>query len=204
MNGRSTRRIEIDRFADADASEAAVGQTQDPWSLESPARLLTNWTPRPAPGPASERSAAANREDTVDTITVGSVDTSALQPVAPSRPVLGKRGFVPSYQWEGVVEEVSDATFRARLVPFEDGRPDLKRIEYADFDYDDLADEGEYERLVEGAVFYWTVGKSRNAAGTIMNTSLVRLRRLAALTPSQIDQARREARELLQALGGER
>jgi hypothetical protein len=104
------------------------------------------------------------------------------------------------YQWEGVVEEVNGEGFRARLRPFEQGHAEASRVEYADFDYDDLADESDRALVAEGAIFYWTVGKSRNMAGTVFNTSLVRFRRLPSATSAQKREAAREAAALLAAL----
>ncbi len=99
------------------------------------------------------------------------------------------------------MEEVNGDGFRARLLPFEEGEADHSRLEYADFGYDDLADESDHDLVMEGAVFYWTVGKSRNAAGTYTNTSLVRFRRLPPPSTYQTQEAGREAAALLQDLG---
>lgn len=128
-------------------------------------------------------------------------DLSNVNPVALRRLTFGKRGFAPVYQWEGMVEEVSGDGFRARLVPFENRYADASRVEYADFSYDDLADESDRALVKAGAIFYWTVGKSRNRAGTYTNTSLVRFRRLPPPTTYAIRKSSREAEEILADLG---
>jgi hypothetical protein len=171
----------------------------DAWWFGARERIVAPRNPRPLADPVSERS--ANR---VDSPTVGpptTMDVSDLKPVARQRPYFGKRGFAPVYQWEGVVEEVNGEGFRARLRPFEKGQADASRIEYADFEYDDLADDSDHDLVTEGAVFYWTVGKSRNPAGTYTNTSLVRFRRLPPPTAHQIREAGREAAALIADLG---
>lgn len=180
--------------------EHSPGQTGDAWSFGSRERLFA---PRPPADRGNERSAAANMAAGSPTYTPPrEMDVSNLRPVTSRRPFFGKRGFAAVYQWEGVVEEVNGGGgFRARLLPFEGGKANSARVEYADFDYEDLADDSDHELVVEGAVFYWTIGKSRNAAGTITNTSLVRFRRLPPPTASQMRQAAREAEALLNDLG---
>ena len=177
-------------------------QTGDAWSFGSfPERLFAPLNPSAPVDLASERSAASNAAGSPTLSPRSAVDVSDVKPVTSRRPFFGKRGFSPLYQWEGVVEEVNGEGFRARLVPFEEGRADASRVEYADFAYVDLADESDCDLVMEGAVFYWTVGKSRNAAGTYTNTSLVRFRRLPPPTPYQTREAGREAEALLTDLG---
>jgi hypothetical protein len=88
-------------------------------------------------------------------------------------------------------------------MPFENGHADVAKVEYADFDYEDLADDSDRTFVTEGAVFYWTVGKSRNTAGTYTNTSLVRFRRLLPPSHHERDKASREAEAILAELGGD-
>lgn len=174
-------------------------QTAGPWSSAPERLLLANLNMRSQVSIAAERSPVPNTEES-ETFEPKTLNVPEPKPVSARLPTLGKRRFVPSYQWEGVVEEVNGEGFRARLLPVEDGERDAAHIEFADFEYDDLADEDDLGQVAEGAVFYWTVGKSRNAAGTIMNTSLVRFRRLRA-RPHQGCDAAREAAALLADLG---
>lgn len=198
--GESTQRPEFDRNGhNRDASE-----TSDAWSFGSRKRLFTPLKPPRPIEPGAERSAAANITGSPTRDAQIPVDVSGVKPVEPPSPHFGKRGFAPLYQWEGVVEEVNGESFRARLRPFEDGRPDPSSVEYADFAYTDLADESDHEYVTEGAVFYWTIGKSRNEYGTYTNTSLVRFRRLPPPTPKQLREAAREADALLAELADDR
>ena len=153
MSDESTRRIEIELPASQGPDLACPNRTNDPWALDSPSRLFAPLRPRPPVDPGSVRSAAANTSNDPATLNQNAPDISDLQPIAPRRPVLGKRGFLPTYQWEGVVEEVNGETFRARLLPFEHGQPDTSRVEYTDFEYEDLADGCDYSRVIEGAIF---------------------------------------------------
>jgi hypothetical protein len=197
-----TRAIPLERPNGHNGAWSWRSQTGDAWSFGSRARLFALLKPRAPADPDGVRSAAANTGQSPTVSPRRAVDVSDLKPVAPVQPFLGKRGFMPVYQWEGVVEEVNGSGFRARLQPFEDGRADHWRVEYADFAYDDLADESDRDLVQEGAVFYWTVGRSRNAAGTYTNTSLVRFRRLPPSTPYETREASREAEALLSDLGG--
>ena len=66
---------------------------------------------------------------------------------------------------------------------------------------DDLATDSDVALVDEGAVFYWTVGKGRNSAGTQSNVSLVRFRRLPPSSRLHQARAEQEATELLEELG---
>jgi hypothetical protein len=113
----------------------------------------------------------------------------------------GQRSLQALFEWEGVVESVDRTGFHCRLVPLKHGSADRSTVELTDFSFDDLATESDRSLVVAGAIFYWTVGRSRNAAGTVTNLSLVRFRRLPAPTKTQMVQAEREAEELLRVLG---
>jgi hypothetical protein len=111
----------------------------------------------------------------------------------------GRRRFPPLYHWEGVVDEVGEDSFTCHLIPLEGDGQNQARVEFSDFSFDDL---GESDRALvrPGAVFYWTVGRLTNAAGTTSNQSLVRFRRIPAPTATQVAQAKAEAGELLREL----
>jgi hypothetical protein len=198
----TTRAVDVQGL-DGRNGEPHVASDTDAWSFGSRDRLFASLKPVKASEPESHRSAAANQASPATPTPRNDVDVSGLKPVAPYQPFFGKRGFMPLYQWEGVVEEINGESFRARLRPFEDGRADAARVEYADFEYGDLADDSDLELVSQGAVFYWTVGKSRNAAGTLTNTSLVRFRRLPPASPYQARETSREAEAMLADLGAD-
>jgi hypothetical protein len=186
--------LKLDVEGDGGDGEDLVAPETGAWWLGFRDRLIAPRHPR-TPEPANQRSANRAGLSTIDVSHTR--DLSGLNPIPRRRPWFGRRGFLPVYQWEGVVEEVNGTSFRARLRPFEEGPTEGARVEYADFDYDDLADESDHGLVAEGAVFYWTIGKSRNVAGTLFNTSLVRFRRLPSPTAAQKRQAAREAAALL-------
>ena len=144
--------------------------------------------------PLVQRSGNSNGAETTPT-EEGPV--SPERPVSPARPDTGKAGFTPLYQWEGVVEAVNGDEFRARVVPW--GTGNGQQPEFTEFARDDLSTPDDWPLVVRGAVFYWSLGKERNAAGTITNASLVRFRRLSSRVPAPHSEARRKARELLAA-----
>lgn len=199
----ATRPIDVEGPNGRNREWPSRWQTGDAWSFGSRDRLIAPLNPRAPADPATVRSAAANTAPSPTASPRSAMDVSDVKPVAPRRPFFGKRGFAPLYQWEGVVENVNGSGFRARLLPFENGHADASRVEYADFANDELADESDRDLVMEGAVFYWTVGRSRNLAGTYTNTSLVRFRRVPLPTPYQTREASREAEALLADLGGD-
>ena len=113
----------------------------------------------------------------------------------------GKRAFHALYHWEGVVERVEKKTFQCRIVPLVYGSTDATKVELTEFSFDDLATESDQSLVLPGAIFYWTVGRSRNAAGTVTNLSLVRFRRLPPPTRVQASLAEQEADDLLRVVG---
>lgn len=193
-NGTTTP-VEIERSSGPEIP-ARVGSSTDVWSFGSRGRLFFTNRRRGDADPESSRSAARNTED-YWTYLPRTSERAAPRAIAPIQAFFGKRGFAPVYQWEGVVEVVTEEGFRGRLIPYEDGRPNPSRVEYADFDLNDLADESDEELVAEGAIFYWTVGRSRTSGGTYTNTSLVRFRRLPRLSPVEVRNAEHAAAALL-------
>jgi hypothetical protein len=167
----------------------------DGWSFGTRKRMFGPRTPQ-LPIEQRQRSASAN----FDSWTIEPqrrVDVSQTRPQMTPERSLGKRGFAPLYQWEGVVEQINGTGFRARLQPANPSEREGAGIEIADFDYADLSTDSDKALVSEGAVFYWTVGRVRNAAGTVYNTSLIRFRRVPASTPYASREAAHEARALL-------
>lgn len=151
---------------------------------------------------AVEERAAANTLSSATDTPLIRADVGAGRSAPPPQRHIGKRGFLPLYQWEGYVEAVTDDGFRARLVPSNTEELNPTQVEFAEFDFDDLSNETDRELVSEGAVFYWTIGKSRNSAGTIQNASLLRFRRLPPPTARERQEAERRAEALSAQLVG--
>ena len=101
-----------------------------------------------------------------------------------------------SERWEGIVLEVEDGTFRARLVDLDRHAPD----EDAEIYWSEVSDED--RDLVEpGAVFYWSIGYYTDRMGQRMRRSLVRFRRLPTWTKRELEDARHEAEKTAGILG---
>jgi hypothetical protein len=169
------------------------------WSFHpmSPARVPRPPRPELVPNPrASNVNGGPGHE------TRSAQEAQRIQPlerVPEAR--LGKRAFAPLSHWEGVVESVSEFGFRGRLLPFEQGRPLRGRVEFSDFAFADLAEESDRDLVAPGAVFYWTIGRSRQRSGTLQNASLVRFRRTPPPSQEQKRIARALAKEILGAAG---
>jgi hypothetical protein len=188
---QSTRAVELEA---GDELSKVAPQT---WAQVWHTRFLTPVNPPPAAD-----SPAANRNG-MPTSGAQKIEVPDRRPKRTPAKTFGRRGLLPLYQWEGVVEEVSDSGFTARLVPIEDGSPVREKAEFTDFAFEDLSDPSDVDLVSPGAVFYWTVGRGKNEAGTISNTSLVRLRRLPLPGIYQHMRARAEAEELMRGFGAE-
>jgi hypothetical protein len=193
MKERSTRPVEIEG---RERSNLAPWQLDEiAWSFGPAGRIVSSAPPSNGHSlPSSQNQAASS------TIGPQKIKSPEREPTIVRRRDFGRRGFQALSSWEGVVEQVRDGKFRARLVPLSNGQPASGRVEFTDFSFEDLANESDVRLVEPGAVFYWTIGRARNAAGTVSNVSLVRFRRIPSPPHSRQQQARREARELMSAL----
>jgi hypothetical protein len=184
--------------ADVDERYEAL-RTDDVWSFGQPGRTIAPTARFSIPSEmGSGRSGAAN--EVAPSTTPKLLETHAIKPVSAPTPSFGKRGFSPTYEWEGVVEETNGSGFKARLFPIE-SESGLAGNEFAEFEFADLADDSDRDLITEGAIFYFTIGKSRNRAGTLFNTSLLRFRRLPVAGRVKSSAAASEAEALLANLG---
>ncbi len=204
MSGESTWiPLERDEVVGSGQDPANI-ETDDAWSFGSRTRLFWSGSASATPGVGSLHSSAPNETEPQtfgehpDRQSHLSWRRSRLRDAES-----GARRFTSLYQWEGVVEEVNGTGFRARLHALENGRTNKSHVEYAEFDYDDLAYDSDRGLVAPGAVLYWTLGRSRNGYGTWVRTSLLRLRRLPTASARQKREAERLAEELLSELRDE-
>lgn len=171
----------------------------EPWSFSVGSKPV--FLPPRQDGQAEEQTSRAspnrNGHDLFPTRGVQRITPPKTRPVARPETRHGKRGLRAAYQWEGIVDAITDDGFRARLIPYEDGKPNRAKVEYTDFYFDDLANESDRDLVAPGAVFYWTIGKARNRAGTVTNSSLLRFRRIPSPSSYQKRRAARLAAEIL-------
>jgi hypothetical protein len=98
-------------------------------------------------------------------------------------------------KWEGYVLDVTEDSFRARLVTIEGEGPPQE----VEIPLEELVPED--RKLVEpGAVFYWSIGYLDRPSGRL-RTSLIRFRRLPAWSSRELEKARTEAEKLGALLG---
>jgi hypothetical protein len=95
--------------------------------------------------------------------------------------------FMELQQWEGVVTEVTQEAFFARLLSLSDNKSDLE----AEFAIDEVHRED--KKLIHpGAIFYWSIGYKEDR-GQRIRASLVRFRRLPAWQKHELEAARKDA-----------
>lgn len=105
------------------------------------------------------------------------------------------RGVQILERWDGVVLEVGDKTFRARLLDEKDGRP---RAE-ADVFVGELSPH-DRPLLKPGAIFYWHIGY-RDPHGDRERVSRIRFRRLPPKTKADLKRAELEADKIRSQFG---
>lgn len=198
MTERSTRPLKVE--GPRDAFRSAWQPNEISWSFGPTQRRVIGWPDRRPSDSDFAGSKNQNGPSTAGPQEIKSPEWGVAAFVARD---FGRRGLAALSHWEGVVEDVEGDKFRCRLVPLTPGAPHAGDFELAEFSFDDLANEDDRALVQQGAVFYWTIGRARNHAGSVANVSLVRFRRLPAVTLLQHKRAQREAEGLLLALGGE-
>jgi hypothetical protein len=98
-------------------------------------------------------------------------------------------------RWDGVVVDVGEETFRARLLDEATGRPQLEADIY-------ISDVAEHDRplLKHNGIFYWYVGY-RDPHGDRERISKIRFRRLPPKTEADLKRAEHRASERRKLLG---
>ena len=118
--------------------------------------------------------------------------------IPPPSPVEAPHEAIISLQeWEGVVLQVNEETFLARVVDQTGEHPE----EEIELPKDDLS-PFEIDLLEKGAIFYWTIGyRQRLPRGQRERISRIRLRRLPAWSRAELAAARSRAEALRRDLG---
>jgi hypothetical protein len=117
-----------------------------------------------------------------------------LPPAAPAVDVSKRPSFVGLQEWEGVVTEIRDRAFTARLMDLTYPKPD----EEGEFCTDEIS-EDDLNLVVPGAIFRWSVGVLKMPGGAKRPTSQIVFRRLPQWTKRDLERADGVAKELLNA-----
>ena len=136
----------------------------------------------------------------VESNTEEEIDPELLPiPIWNWRDTLPQEFFFSLQKWEGVVLDVYEDSFFARLSDLtEDGLE-----EEGEFYIDDVSRE-DLPLLKPGAVFYWNIGYHDSRTGQRRKVSEIRFRRLPAWTAKEIDAAKSKAIELKNLFGWEK
>jgi len=92
-------------------------------------------------------------------------------------------------KWEGVVIEVGQDTFLAKIVPIGEGVEQEAEI------YIEEVGQEDYVLIEPGAAFYWTIGYLDRPSGRL-RASIIRFRRLPVWTKRDLEVADAKANEL--------
>ena len=111
-------------------------------------------------------------------------------PRLPSESRLGV--FLALQRWEGVVLDVGQETFTARLA---DRTSPSREEEEVEIPLDEVS-RSDLNLLSPGAIFYWSIGYLDRPSGQRLRESVIRFRRLPAWSRHELDVARRRAKEL--------
>jgi hypothetical protein len=104
--------------------------------------------------------------------------------------------FISLQKWEGVVLDVCEEVFLARLVDLAQEGPD----EEAEILLDELSAD-DLPLVHPGAVFYWHIGYHVDRSGQRKRASIIRFRRLPRWTAPEIETAKHEAERMRDLLG---
>jgi len=101
-------------------------------------------------------------------------------------------------QWEGVVQDVTEDGFTARLTQAQGSNDFATDPSFADFSFAELWYPSERARIKPGRPFYWTLGlRKETEGGNQSYSSLVRLKREVPIGRLRLRRAEAEARRIL-------
>jgi len=80
--------------------------------------------------------------------------------------------FKSTKKWEGMIVDIVDDSFSARLVSSDTAVED----EYTTFTFEEI-DPADHELIIPGAIFYWNIGYTINSVGTKTRDSIIIFRR---------------------------
>ena len=117
-------------------------------------------------------------------------------PVFQLAPTIKTSTFKALQKWEGMVEQVYDDYFSARVIDKTKSSPD----EYVEFDIEEI-DREDSALIKPGAVFYWSIGYYTSVLGQRFRVSEIRFRRLPAWSASDISASAEKAALLAKHFG---
>jgi hypothetical protein len=106
-----------------------------------------------------------------------------------------KNDFVSLQKWEGIVEEVYEDSFEARLIDLTSNTPD----EVAEIPLEEVSKD-DYPLIEEGAIFYWNIGYRDKVSGQRERVTFIRFRRLPMWQKRELKVAERNAEEIQELL----
>lgn len=109
-------------------------------------------------------------------------------PIFPKITAPPRDNFVSLQKWEGVVIELLQDSFLARLYDLTQKGPD----EEAEFPLEEVSEEDK-SLIMPGAIFYWNIGYHDSHYGQRQRSSIIRFRRLPSWRKEEIEASKREA-----------
>lgn len=144
-----------------------------------------------------EDPAINGTENITERIESGNKEESTKRPpiifMPPQR--TSREYFVSLKKWRGVVTELSDETFWAKLVDIQQDTPD----EEAEIYRSELSEEDK-KMLAIGAVFYWSIGYHTTEYGQRKRESIIRFRRLPVWSRRELERIRNRAQKFMDGL----
>lgn len=111
----------------------------------------------------------------------------------PTRSRLGT--FQALQRWEGVVLDVGSDVFKATVIDLTATMSDKE----AEIPLEEIS-PSDRDLVVEGAVFYWSIGYLDGPSGQRTRESIIRFRRLPAWSSQELEDAQQRADKLLERL----
>jgi hypothetical protein len=100
--------------------------------------------------------------------------------------------FKSTKKWEGMIIDITDDSFSARLVSDDLSTED----EYTTFNFEEI-DPADHDLIVPGAIFYWNVGYTVNSVGTKTRDSIIIFRRSPRWSPIDRQRIEEESQNIL-------
>jgi len=154
------------------------------------------------PIPAAELGPPGQPDPAATAVRQSEIDTGGIAGDRISKRLLARKElvrrqdhFVALQVWEGIVEEVREDTFLARLVDRHGTTPDHEAEIYTE-----EVSPGDRKLMAPGAVFYWSIGYLDTSSGQRKKESVIRFRALPRWSTADLARARERVRALASAI----
>jgi len=194
-NSNTFSSLQLDDATWIDQSEDRLAEERYPQKVNfAPGQI------RYAAGTEAKAVGSSHGEGRITTV-LSFDDTLISRPLGPLPKPRRLAIFHALQEWEGVVLEIGEEKFTARLsdLTAESTSPPAGTHEEADIPFSEISD-GDIQRMCPGSIFRWVIGYERSASGTKRRVSQIVFRDLPVMTGRDLSLGEEWATQIRQGI----